>query len=280
MLRLHARQTNQIQVNSQQDQVLCGWSLPSDTVIHDFRAKIDLIGTVDKAVSAMIAYALEAWILPVIDPDTPVTLDGIVDALVPKDTDVQTMDLDTAAADTTPFWEPGEADWSSVLDIGLQPERIWHSHKFQTVATPGVHIHQDNQTPFSTVWLPIAQERVHVRRRLRVRQPSVLVLACSAPSLDDTTATLLSQLVENEWGRIKYMGDMLKQAHMDLLGITEAGAETPWEDATDLLQKHLLPDMVEETADSFETNAWNTLTEATLDHSVVGELGTGQISLA
>lgn len=278
MLRMFARRNSQRTVAPGTDVAAFGLSLPSDSVVNDIRVKMMFSGT-DMNFGTTVAYAVEMWILPILDPDAANDYDDIMDALVPKDTDVQTIDLDTGAADTSPFWEPGEADWSKLLDIGLRPRRLYHKHEWKTIASPGGFLRQDTETPFNNIWLPTGEMTIRVKRRLRVSQPSVLVLAVGSPSLDDTTITPHGHLLENEWGRVKYAGDMLKQAHMDLIGLTEAGAETPWEEATDLLQKHLMPDMVEITAGSYATQTWTVVTEAVIDHSVKGELGVGTISI-
>jgi hypothetical protein len=281
MFRMWARRYGQRSVGTSGDEVLFGMSLPSDTVIHDITAKVQItaLDNVTLLAKNVCAYALEMWLLPVLDPDGAVTYQTAVDTLVPKDTDVQAIDLDTSASDTGPFWEPGEADWSQVLDVGLRPERLWRTTRFLTLASPGVHIYQDNQSPFNKLWIPRMTERIKIRKRLRVRQPSMLVLALASPSMDDTTITEQASLVENEWSRVKYAGDMLVDAQKDLIGLAGSGG-TPWEDATDLLQKHLMPDMYEETANNFAAVSYETFTEATIDHSVVGELGRGQLSLA
>ncbi len=138
MLRMFARRMSQVTTVAAADQVLFGVSLPSDSVVHDIRAKVHLIGN-SPGVAWGLAhmYAIEGWILPVLDPDVGDDYDDIWDALVPKDTDVQTLDLDTAALDTSGFYEPGEADWSSLFDVGLRPERLYHR---QYPALDRVHV--------------------------------------------------------------------------------------------------------------------------------------------
>ncbi len=279
MLRMFARRSGQGACIVGTDEVMFGISLPSDTVIHDIRAKISLTNTLEHSVQQACRYACEGWILPVHDPDAAPTFDNLWDTLVPKDTDVQTLDLDTGAADSTPFFEPGEADWSDLLDIGLRPERLYHRQKILTFSNGGPRfVFQDNQTPFSVIWLPGDSFRIHIRRRLRVRQPSVLLFAIAAPQTDDTTATQESALAEAEWGQVKYMGHVLERAMLHVLGVVEAGAETPWEEATALIQKHLDPDVREDTAGRFTASSFEFIFEAMIDHSVVGELAKQAVS--
>lgn len=279
MLRMFARRMFQRTTVVGADDVLFGISLPSDTVIHDIRVKL-VMNTTGVAIDYRKAhmYALEMWLLPVHDPDTANTYENLWDALVPKDTDVQTLDLDTGAADSTPFYEPGEADWTAVFDVGLRPERLYHRHKIMHVANSSRLVYQDNQTPFSTLWAGGDTVQVHIGRRLRVRQPTALVMAIASPNLDDTTNTLEGPLAEQEWGQVKYASHMLERAMLHVLGVIEAGAETPWEEATALLQKHLDPDVYEETGGAFGAETYDVFGEAVIDHSVVGELGKVTVS--
>ena len=275
MLRMFARRMSHVATGATTDQVILGWSLPSDTVIHDIRAKVQMIGTSQSKVhGAASLYAAEMWILPVLDPDLGDTYDDIWDALVPKDTDVQTLDLDTQALDTSSFYEPGEIDWSAVVDVGLRPERLYHRHKILTQAGGNALFqYQDSQSPYAVKWVCSDSFNIHVGRRLRVRQPSVLVIAVANPGVDDTTPTVQTALVENEWNQVKYAGNMLERLILHLFGLTEAGAESPWEEATALLQKHLDPDVYEETAGKFSPETFDVYSEGMLDHSVVGEVG-------
>lgn len=274
MLRMFARRIASVNiVSGGSDQVLFGISLPSDTVIHDIRARVSLVSDAFMAMGKIVPYAIEGWILPVLDPDSGITYDTLWDTLVPKDTDVQTMDLDTGAADATPFYEPGEADWTSLFDVGLRPERLYHRHRFITATSRGVIIMKDSETPFLPLFVPGDDFVIHIGRRLRVRQPSALVFAAAMPSTDDTTSTLQGILGETEWPQVKYMSHVLERALLHVLGVVEAGAETPWEEATALLQKHLDPDVFEELAAKFTAANIDFFVEAMIDHSVVGALG-------
>ena len=108
---------------------------------------------------------------------------------------------------------------------------------------------------------------------MAVNKPSVLVVALASPNLDDTTTVTPKALTEAQWPQIRYVGHVMERALLHVLGVTEAGAETPWEEATALLQAHLEPDMYEEAAGKFTAMNWHTFSEAIIDHSVVGELG-------
>ncbi len=268
-----------MQIAAGSDEVIFGITLPSDTVVNRVRATISVIGENQKPVTTMLAYSCRGYILPVFDPDAQANYETLWDQLVPKDTDVQAVDLDTGAQDATPFFEPGEADWTQMLDIGLRPRMIFQKTRFMTMLTHSYIRFQDNQTPFSAQWLGGDVVNVDITRRMYVRQPSVLVFGVASPAFDDTQSVKESVLTEQKIAQTKYMGDTLKRGLMSLIGLVEAGAETPWDEAVDLLQEHLNPDPFEESATRMGTDTWNVLSEASISHSVKGELGVSSISM-
>lgn len=276
MLRLIARRSAERLVAIGLDQVLFGISLPSDTVIESIRLEGGVMpdsAGIELASNVTTQYAAEAWVLPIDDPDATADFDDVWDTLVPKDSDVQTLDLDAETADTDVFYEPGETDWQALFDLGLRPERIWHHSKILTINnTRGIRF-IDSQTPFEPKWQPGDEFSYAMNRPVRIAQPSVLLVGVGVPAGDDTTGTVESPLAENEWGRVKYLGDTLKMAMMDVLGITETGAETPWEEATDLLQRHLDPDVGEIDAGFWGATDLKIYGKMVVDHMVTGELG-------
>lgn len=282
MIRMFARRRHQQQVAGGTDAVLFGMSLPADSVVHDIKWRIDAIDAAAPGSGLKIheacMFGIEGWVLPILDPDAGVGYDTVWDTLVPKDTDTQVVDLDTGASDTTPFFEPGETDWTQVLDVGLRPQKVYGSYPLLTAARGALSIYQYSQSPFDLKWVPGMSVNVRIKRPLRIKQPSVLLFAIGSPAMDDTTNVAETVLAENEWPRVKYIGEVLHQAMIHLFGLTEAGAETPWEEATALLQRHLEPDILEATANTYVQRTWYTFSEGMVDHSVPGELGKSAIS--
>lgn len=263
------------------DFVLMGISLPSDTVVNSINfhgGVVPAASAVELTPNQVTRYALEMWVLPIDDPDASADFDDVWDTLVPKDTDVQTLDLDAETADVQIFYEPGEVDWQSVFDVGIRPRRLWHHHKTLSINnTMGIRF-VDSQTPFESKWQPGDQFSFRHSKPFRVTQPSVLLIGCGVPASDDTDTTIESPLAENEWPRVKYLGDTLILALHEVLGLTEATAETPWEEAADLLQRHLDPDVTETDGQFFAAAALRTYGEMVVDHSVVGTLSLQTVS--
>ncbi len=280
MIRMFARRQSAKVVAAGTDEFLFGITLPSDSVVHDIKARVKLWDFTETArtLDLITAYAVEGWVLPLLDPDSAQGFDNLWDTLVPKDTDVQVMDLDTGAADATPFYEPGEADWSTLLDVGLRPKRLFHRHRFQTFGD-SIFTAFDSATPFNVLWTPGDQFTIHIKKTIRVSQPSVVLFALASPAMDDDTTTAEAALTEPEIGQVKYVGHVLERAMLHLFGVFEAGAETPWEEATALLQKHLDPDPQYEASLTSQAITWACHVEAMIDHSVVGRLDTKSVSM-
>ncbi len=278
MIRMFARRLQSVLVTTGTDAVIAALALPSGSRINDISIDMRAHRTAAISLNSVTMFAVEGWIIPILDPDAATSVQTLWDTLVPKDTDVETIDLDTGAADATPFFEPGEADFSQMMEVGLRPERIYSANRLLTVAQDSFLTFQDNQTPFSVLWLPGGSMRIRVRKNYAVRQPSMLLFAFANPSLDDTTVTDTSSPLEAEWGQLKYIGHVLERALLHLFGVTEAGAETPWEEATALLKKHLEPDVLEDSGGVFDSASYRVTTKAMFDHSVEGRLGTQAIS--
>lgn len=272
-MRLIANRTRQFSIALNTDGVIGGISLPSGTVLNGINGHVDMHAETDLSSQEVVMYGCEAYVIPVIDPDTAVTFDALWDRFVPKDTDTQTMDLDTTAVDATPFWEPGETDWSEIFDLGVRPVRLFRRLRMFTPASDRSWMFLDTESPFAKLWRARDAFDIKVKKRVRVTVPSVVVLAVGSPSTDDTTATVESTLLENEWGQVKYMGETLTRAQLSLLGLGGVGGGAPFDVAVDLLQKHLDPDVIEEDADSFKGVTWQGLARMKFDHTVPGTMG-------
>lgn len=276
MFHMTARRRSQCAASVGTDTVLWGLSLPRGSVVHDIKGVVSLVGSSNLPRPQITAYGVEIHIVPIPDPDLSAAYDSLWDNLIPKDTDVQLIDLDTATADLTPFFEPGEVDWTQVLDIGKRPVKLWGGYRFQTIHDALATFRDD--TNAAVEWLAGGRERIRVRKSYRVTQPSVLMCGIASPSLDDTDATPPRMILENEWSRVKYASQMLEQAMISLIGLEESGAETPWEDQVDLLQEHLEPDLFEQTSGLYTSQTWTAVGDMKISHSVTGRLDLKSLS--
>lgn len=275
MIRMFPRRRSHRLIVPGTDEVLFGLSLPSDTRLNGLSATVHVVGTDIIPASKALMYGIEAYILPVLDPDSAPTFETIWDTLVPKDNDTDTIDLDTEASDTASFYEPGESAMAEVMDVGLQPERVYNTQRLRSFATAGLK--QESASVLEWSLSDVFKIHLGKNRRYRCDGPSVILFALGNPDLDDTSAVEPTALAENEWARVKYIGTVLGQALMKHFGLIEAGAETPWEDAALLLRKFLEPDVFEETAGAYTAQNMNVFCNVTFDISVPGEMEKIQI---
>lgn len=269
MQRMIARRRASMSIGAGTDLVIWGIPLPSGTRVSRVSGPMSVQANALADWDEVAGYGCEAWVLPVQDPDAVTGFDTLWDALVPKDSDVQTLDLDTQAADGTPFYEPGEVDWSQMLKIGLRPKRVFSRYKNFTGASAGITPILDT----TLKWVPTDRWQMNIGG-FSVSKPSLLVCSIASPSMDDTTVTQQSTLAEGQWGQIKYVTHTLEQAMLNLLGLTvaaqEATATSSFELATDLLQAYLEPDIVETASISWENNTWLAFADMKIHLTVPG----------
>ncbi len=280
-ITLKGERTFQILTGSNNDTVITAFDLPADSVLKRIGCKMDIVGvTLAQERESAFGYAIAAYLIELDDPDAVVDYDVLWDRFVPKYTDVDTIDLDTGVADTTPFWEPGEANFQDVFDMGDKPLRLFMRRKVMNFADPGSSgfRFQPSETPFEPQWMAADKVFMRVNKSIRIRKPSVMIVAIGSPGFDDTTTTRPT-LIENEWGQIQFVESTLERALIDQLNVIEPGAETPWEDASAVLRKHLAPDVFEQIGGSFVTENFNVFGHMQFEHTVPGSMDFSVVDL-
>ncbi len=197
------------------------------------------------------------WWFPIQDPDSVSTMGAAFDRNVPKDTSANAMDLDVVASDVTPFYEPGGVTWEDVLDIGAQPRKLY-AEAFMSGITFNSVQNRDPATPFEYEFWAGLQLQPRLKRPVRTREPGLICIAIASP---DTTLTSATEAVagplESDWGQLQFIDHVIERAHMSLLGLTETGAEIPWENAATLIRRHLAPLLLELDAGIFTPITWS-----------------------
>lgn len=281
MILLKGERHAQLLTGAGGDDIILAFDLPAGSVLQGFKADVHVIGTsVALERETAVGYALAAYLIEVQDPDSVTAYDTIWDRFVSKYTLTDTIDLDTANADNEAFWEPGEGNFEEVFDMGDQPMRLYMRRKMLTFADPGNMglRFQPSETPFEPQWFPADRVFVSSRKKVRIKKPSVLLIGHAQPGYG-TTTTSRTHLTENEWGRIQYVEQTLQHALIDQLNVVETGAETPWEDASVLLRKHLAPSVFEAQGASFLTQDWNIFATLQFRHTVPGSMAFKSVDL-
>lgn len=276
MIRMFSRREYTSRVAAGTDLVFSGIDLPPGSTLNNVNLEVH-VWQQETARAEKLKYMVEGYILPVFDPEVATFYNTIWDQLVPKDIDTDTVDLDTGAVDTSPFSEPGEVNWAQIMDVGLKPEKIYSRTKMLSFANSSFG-NYDSQTAYPEIWTPRDVFHIKLGKRRRVYQPSIVAFAIGSPAYDDTTATELTTLSEAEWPRMRYIEMVLEQAITQLLGLVEAGAETPWEEATALLRKVLEPDVIEMNVDELLSVNFDIWCYGVYDISVEGRIAKPQLT--
>lgn len=257
-------------VSSNTDEAIAFAAIPSESNLNGCQGEVHVQGVANEAITSVSMYGCDAWLIPVGDPDTPDLIDDLWDRFVEKDFDLisGSFDLDTASPDTQPFDEPGTHNTDRIASIEAleQSQRFFRRRKILSFVTGPrgfIDAAPDSYNPGDFF-------KVRTRRNMHADVPSVAVFGFGSPDLADTTVTHPSSPTETEWLQIKYMEVVLEQAWMDLAGLTEAGAETPWEEAVALIADQLEPNVVEDTAAAFKPTAYNVWCQMTFDITVPG----------
>lgn len=284
-LRMRAKRTFALSALDGADQAMWGIYLPGKTLLNGFQVNLSFLEALTTVAahhefSEGVALSFETWLIPIQDPDTPSTYDLQFDRFVPKDSDGETIDLDTNGADANAFWEPGEMNLNLALRLGNQPIRMSHWHKIMTAANSAGWIGQDIEVADNDqVWTPAGVVHVRSNKKVFVSKPAMLVCAVGVPDMDDVVTTLETPLTETQQLLVRFMRASLQGAIMHQIGVAGALASTWWDTASTALQQHLNPDVFEEVAGMFATvSEFQLFGEATIDHTVEGELSLKSIS--
>lgn len=257
--------------------VMHGTPLPSECRQNNFWAEVHIVGldSVRPNVEQAFIYGVDGWITHIEDPDSAVTWDVLFNTMIPFDKDVASgaFDLDTSSAHSGPAFEPGEPSIEAIVGAAnVRRDAHWYKRrKMLTYASNprGLDPAADPPTWQQTDWFPL-----RVGRRIGVELMSATMLAITIPTMNDIAtggSMVFSPSDDATWIQIKYMEVMLEQAWMHLSGLTEAGAETPWEDAALLVEDFVEPGVQETTAGDFMSlNPVNAFCVATIDVTVPG----------
>lgn len=273
-MRLIGERWSQINVAAGSDKVLMGYPVPAGGIMNGVKSEIKVIGPESTPYNQAAAYGYTGFVVPIIDPDSGADYDAIWDAAIPKDVAeaANVFDLDTGAADLTPEFELGEPDWAGgVLDyVSNNPVEIFRKRKLLTLADVAVgYVSVDSATDTFT---PVDKFRADIKRNVRVDTPSMVLFGFSSPSMDVVSTSQKTIPTEDEWTIYRYLRMTLENAFVNLIGMTEAGAETPYSDMADFVGKLIEDTVFEESAGWFAAVAWLVFGHGKFDISVPDSL--------
>lgn len=257
--------------------VLTATPLPSECRQNNFWSEVHLIAldAVELSIEAAFIYGVDGWVTHIEDPDTTGSWDSVYNNMIPFDKDVASgaFDLDTSGSSSGPAFEPGEPSIEALMGASnVRGDAHWFKRrKMITYASNPRGLDNASDPPR---WSANDWFTGRSGKRIGVELMSGSMLAITIPTMNDIAVSgslINSPTGDAEWIQIKYMEVMLEQAWMHLSGLTEAGAETPWEDAALLVEDIVEPGVQETTAGAFASlNSVNAYCVATWDLSVPG----------
>lgn len=230
------------------DTVIFGAPIPPGGKLTQINFQFSTFFATRQATDIVLAYGLGIYVLPVLDPDAGGTYDAIWDTLVPKD-ELQAddaLDLDTGVADTTAEFEPGQMNLNAVLGIGVADVvEVFKRRTFIDPSSSGMAgIHWDTDKFY---YWPSDSFRTKISKQVRVEQPAVVLVGMSSPVTSSSTTTLEPAPTKQEWGMMMFLESTLEDMMKLLIGLPEAGAESPYVEASQFLADLLEPLVYEST---------------------------------
>lgn len=259
------------------DAVVASCPLPSGGTLNGLNLAVRVHSVEDLPITDVVAYGLTGFVIPVLDPDTALTVDAMWDLQVPKDVAVAegAFDLDTDTSDPTPEFEPGDLDLEGIMGFGSQNAiEIFRRRTF--ISFPDSVVGFQPGTP--DTFLAIDKFTTRIKRRVRVNQPAMILFGFSSPVLDRTTGTVDNIPSESEWTLLRYLEEFLVEAWKSLTGVIASGTQEVGTEMALFVADLLEQVMFEETAAEFEAVAWNVFTRATFDISVPGTFKLGALT--
>jgi hypothetical protein len=262
----------EIQPNSD-DVIACCW-LPTGGKLISARIEV-LCHAQDSPRAVATLYGTNGFLLPFEDPDTQNTADVVWDRHVPKDVEEApgAYDLNTGGVSLVPEYEFGEVDLAGIFGSG--PVRLSGAKRrriFTIANRPGMYEggSVDTYNPHDAFTLNIGPTR-------QVENPHLVAIGFSSPETADTTTQEWLSPLEDQWTNLQYPIWTLEQAMVELLGQTESGAESPFEDASAFLLDHLEPDAFEDTSGNFAPTTWQVFCKAVFRIEVPGRMSFGTL---
>lgn len=243
------------------DAIIASMPIPPGGVFAGFRAEIHGIAATHTLVTDFVAANIRGYIVGTGGTmmDASLSLDTLFDQMVPKDIDLSVVagedeiDWDDGAIGT-PFEEPGHINWNDMVELGVRPEVVVnHEHMGSFAGGGGKFPHVDT----SDEYYPTFRVNIGSNRNIRVKQASYFLLAVASPSWDEVTTTVPSTIAEFQYSLLTYPDVMFDMMLPDILGMSEAGAESPFSAAAAAAVDFVEPVVFESDDGDFATVTWH-----------------------
>lgn len=274
-LRLFRHIIAEKDVGGNDSEVLSHAPLPGECVQNNVWGEVHVVNNDGFFLDGAMVYGADGFVVPHPDPDTVDSVDDLWDRLISVDVGVAAgvggeLNLDTTGAATGAQFEIGELNLNNIIDMAVyNDDHHWFKYRkiLSFANTPtGFHWVTGGVSTFS----PTDLFKVRSRRNIAVEVMSESLFGVTIPALTGTTSSQVGSPTTKEWFMQKYLEVVLEQAWMHLVGLSETGAETPWEDAALFLEILLEPPPHEADAAAWFTDSMRVWASFTFDITVPG----------
>lgn len=268
MTRIIRRTLAQRSVVPPADLTIAAAPIPAGGVLNSIFLEAHVIAGAAISQLRMGMYGISGYVIPVPDQDAALDYETAWDQLVPKDEPHLTeLDSDTGTPDTSPEFEPGGIDINNLFDmVGLSPRQIFRRRKYITTANSLLPV---GGTLVDT-YRPTDYFTTKIKKPTRCAMASYAILALSSPATTLTVTGVWQVPTEDDWAILQFMDIFIEQMFMASLGLIEAGAESPYEEAESFISELLEDSVLEQVANSFDPVTWTVFSRATFDITVPG----------
>lgn len=214
------------------DEAIISFPVPKSSVVNSVKGEMHCVATVPVDVSDVVGYGFEGWLLQSDEIGTDFgDHTTLWDVSVPKDDGLGVLDSSDSAV-TAPMFEPGTISVPQLFDQELwNPERVFQRDKLISFANTTV--------PFASeaaadTFFPLDFFKINISKKYRSNFDAGLVFGASSPAWDVTGSNdiipILGTSIQKSLYALAHIDDLIDKAMIDFLVLTEAGAETPFDD--------------------------------------------------
>ena len=269
------------QIASNEDKVIAWGAIPAGGKFAGATVRGAIIGGEERSILSAMVYGMSGYVMPVLDINTLDTSPDVTwDNQVPKDDDMAegALDYEVDALDTTPDIDVGPSNLSMLVGAKTGPAKLFRFERVVTFA--------DAPTGFvqavPDTYVPVARFGFRIKQEVRVEVPSVMLVAVSSPIL--AVPTSFSGAVSEwapsaspSWMQLQYLGDALERTVPYLTGVVQAGAETPYVQAAELVAR-MAEQAYEDGAGAFLAQTMQSFSATRMTIEVPGWMRVGRIS--
>lgn len=252
---------------------MIAWApIPPGGTLQGVTGEIHVIGSEGKTIITTGVYGFSGRVEPVIDPDGVLAMDTLWDNMVTKPEQVAVgagvlgidYDWDTVVAGADV--EIGDLDVSAVSGMPDQGSDIFKAQLIHVsfaqagrgwaAGTPDTYVPTDLKT--------FRSNRVIGAGKL----PAYAMLAFSSPGIDDeeTAHTMLGgTTAARDWALLGNLKNVMEDFWRINTGMIEAGAESPYAEASSAIENLAAPELVQPTTDILLEDTYTVICQARWD---------------